>query len=192
VPSIAAISADPVPSSPPRRVSAAASFQGVWPADGPEQAAPNAPGSARSGVVRRGRRMGDGGLRRVWWRRARRMGDGGLRRVRWRRAGRMSLARLWQNDRCRRNRTGRMRRGARGGMRSRRLGHLGYRRCPIPCIVLNGDVVAGDVGRGRDAGVALRIDDDRMLAPVRMTRSPERAGDPETDAESDPGTISPL
>ena len=38
----------------------------------------------------------------------------------------------------------------------------GYRRCPIPCIVLNGDVVASDVGRGRDAAVALRIDDHLM------------------------------
>ena len=52
--------------------------------------------------------------------------------------------------------------GGRGRMRSRRLGNTGYRRCPIPCIVLNGDVVASDVGRGRDAAVALRIDDHLM------------------------------
>jgi hypothetical protein len=41
--------------------------------------------------------------------------------------------------------------GGRGQIRSRRLGNTGYRRCPIPCIVLNGDVVASDVGRGLNA-----------------------------------------
>src|SRR6516162_8743621 len=72
-------------------------------------------------------------------------------------------------------------------LRSRRLGNMGYRRCPDSMYCSQWR--RGCVGRGRDAAVALRIDDHLTLAPVRIAPSPERAGDSGTDAEADPGAI---